>query len=445
MSGHDHHTAAPKIPQSAIVDDGRIATFARAIFAAGVIALGVGLYVGWKQGNPNQFAKIYLVDFMFVLALALGALVFTMIQHLTKAGWSPAVRRVAEAHGANLRWLWVLALPVVWLWWNGRSHDEGHGPGLDLLWPWANLEHLAAHDPAEAELVEKKSAYLNPDFFMIRNLAYFAIWALLANFYFGRSVHQDSTGSEADTKSMRKWAGPAIILFGVTTTFAAFDWAMSLSPAWFSTMFGVYFFCVCCTIGFSAIAVTLLRLKQLGFLNGVVSAEHMHDLGKFIFAFGVVFWAYIAFSQYMLIWYGNIPEETTWFAARQVGAWAWLSAALLFGHFVIPFVFLLSRWVKRWPLLLLIGGVWMMAFGWLDVWYLVVPVVPSDIGTFDTWNAFAAAHADATTGLGNPAIYLILFGMLGLSIGSAAMRLSRVGLTCRRDPRIAESIAFENF
>lgn len=447
--GHDHdtshgHAAAPSLSQGAIVDDGRIAAFGRTVFAAGVVSLGIGLYVGWKQGDPTQFAKIYLTDFIFVLAIALGCLFFTMIQHLTRAGWSAAVRRVAEAHAANLRWLWILALPVVWLWWSGRGHGEGHSLGLDLLWPWANLEHIAEHHPAEAEIIEKKSAYLNTSFFMVRMVGYFVIWALLANCFFKKSVGQDATGDEGTSARLRKWSGPAVILFAITTTFAAFDWIMSLSPTWFSTMFGVYFFCVCCTVGFSALAITIVRLKHLGFLNGVVSAEHLQDLGKFIFAFGVVFWAYIAFSQYMLVWYGNIPEETTWFAARQIGSWTWVSVALLFGHFVIPFVFLISRWVKRWPFLLFVGAAWMLAFGWLDCWYLVMPVVPADIGTFDSWDAFAAAHAGATTGLDNPAAYLILFGMLGLAIGSAATRLARVGLVCRRDPRLAESLAFEN-
>lgn len=438
-----HGRSPLNLSANAITDDGRLATFGRRAFGIGLIAFAIAIFIGWKQGNPAHFAKVYLVNFIFVLAISLGGLAFTMIHHITNAGWSAVVRRTAEAQAANLRWLWILALPMAWLWFSGRSHD-GHSLGLDLLWPWANLEHIAEHNPAEAVLLEQKSAYLNADFFMLRAVIYFATWALLANFYFGKSVRQDAVGGEAESLTLRKWTGPAVLLFAFTTTFASVDWIMSLNPTWFSTMFGVYFFCVCFTAGFSSLAIALIRQRQLGFLEGVVTKEHFQDLGKFIFAFGVVFWAYIAFCQYMLVWYGNIPEETTWYAARQLGDWAWLSTALFFGHFLIPFVFLISRWIKRWPATLLFGAVWMLAFGWIDVWYLVMPVVPADIGSFDTYNQLATAYANESTGLGNMLNYVLLAAMLFMLAGSTMMRLARVGLVCRSDPRLAESISFQN-
>jgi hypothetical protein len=345
------------------------------------------------------------------------------------------VRRIAEALAWNLSWLWLGFLPIAGLWWTGK---------LDTLFPWANLEHLRQVAPDEAALVAKKAAYLNPGFFMIRAAVYLVVWALLARFFVGQSAAQDSDHSVARSQTMSKWAGPAAILFGLTTTFAAFDWIMSLNPAWFSTMFGVYFFAACAAGGFSAIAFTGLRLQQRGLLRDVITPEHYQDLGKLLFGFGVVFWAYIAFSQYMLIWYGNVPEETTWFLARQVGQWRIVSAALLFGHFVIPFLFLISRWTKRWRGTLLFGVSWMLVFHWVDLAYLIHPVIPHDIGSFASYDALQAAYAGEKSGLLQPGLLALSIGFLFLLLGGTLSRLARTGLLCKGDPRLAESLRFEN-
>jgi hypothetical protein len=425
-----HALNANSIPASAISGE-RLAPRARAIAVAGaaLILSGVGL-AGGGAGT-----KAWLHAWIFATSISLGALFFVIIQHLTRAGWSVVVRRIAEALAWNLSWLWLGFLPIAGLWWTGK---------LDTLFPWANLEHLRQVAPDEAALVAKKAAFLNPGFFMIRAAVYLVVWALLARFFVGQSAAQDSDHSVARSQTMSKWAGPAAILFGLTTTFAAFDWIMSLNPAWFSTMFGVYFFAACAAGGFSAIAFTGLRLQQRGLLRDVITPEHYQDLGKLLFGFGVVFWAYIAFSQYMLIWYGNVPEETTWFLARQVGQWRVVSAALLFGHFVIPFLFLISRWTKRWRGTLLFGVSWMLVFHWVDLAYLIHPVIPHDIGSFDSYDALQAAYAGEKSGLLQPGLLALSVGFLFLLLGGTLSRLARTGLLCKGDPRLAESLRFEN-
>jgi hypothetical protein len=421
------------IPRS-LIEGERLAPRGRTLQLAGLALLAVGAWLGWS-GDQGFLMRAWLQGWLFAVSICLGGLFFTFIQHLTHAGWSVVVRRPAEALAGNLQWLWLGFLPIALLWWQDR---------LDVLFPWANLEHLKQVAPDEVAVVQKKVAYLNSGFFMIRAAVYLLVWAALARFFVGNSAAQDQDGSVDRTRRMERWAGPAAILFGLTTTFAAFDWIMSLNPAWFSTMFGVYFFAASCAGGFAMIAYLCMRLQGQGFLTGLITAEHYQDLGKMLFGFGVVFWAYIAFSQYMLIWYGNIPEETTWFMARQIGQWRLVSAALLMGHFVIPFLFLISRWTKRWRATFMVGVVWMMFFHWLDLGYLIQPRIPHDLPSFQTYDAVLAAYANEPAPLFNPTVTGFSAGFFLLMVGGTLVRLSRAGLLCRRDPRLAESLRFEN-
>ncbi|MEI6274094.1 MAG: quinol:cytochrome C oxidoreductase, partial [Phycisphaerae bacterium] len=353
----------------------------------------------------------------------------------THAGWSVVVRRPAEAIASNLQWVWIGFLPFVFYWWKGD---------LSVIFPWANLDALKLISLEEAELVGKKAAFLNDKFFMIRAAVYLVTWFVLSRFFVSNSVAQDSDGSMAHTKKLEKWAGPAAILFGLTTSFAAFDWIMSLNPAWFSTMFGVYFFVGCCTGGFAFIGIVCLRLQALGYLKGIITTEHYQDIGKLLFAFGVVFWAYIAFSQYMLIWYANIPEETAWFLARQLGEWRVVSVVLLFGHFILPFLFLISRWTKRWRGTLLFACVWMLASQWFDLFYLIQPEIPHDIGAYSSYEQILAHYSNESAHFLNPWNWILLVGFMLMLVGSTLSRLSSMGLLCMKDPRLAESLRFEN-
>ena len=432
--GHHHHDHGPDLTEGNL-GGSILGGSGRNLALAGAALLAVGAWLGYRSGDPGHFARHYVVAMVFGLAICLGATFFVVVQHLTRAGWSVAVRRPAEALMQNLRWMWVLFLPVAWMGWNGS---------LDILYPWADLDALAKVAPAEAELVGKKSGFLNERFFFIRAAVYFVAWATIASFYWGSSVRQDRTGDVSITERCRRFAGPSMIVFGLTITFASFDWIMSLSPAWFSTMFGVYFFAVCATCGLATITLLTQRLQRSGRLQGIVTPEHYQDLGKMLFAFGIVFWAYIAFSQFMLIWYGNLPEETAWYLPRQVGGWLPLSWALLLGHFVIPFLFLISRWTKRWPVTRTLGCAWMLGFGLLDIYYLVVPHIPHDLAEYSTYAAFAEAHGGDAPHLLDPAFLAMTVGVLLLVVGGALHALRSQSLLAARDPSLPESLAFEN-
>ncbi len=427
-------TNAPDLSESSLTGSG-IGSLSRIFGIAAVVLLGTALWLGYRGGDPAFFAKSYLLGFMFVLAICLGALFFVTVQHLTRAGWSVVVRRPAEALMQNLRWLWILFLPVGWMAW---THQ------LDVLYPWANLEHLATVAPAEAELVSHKSAFLNERFFFIRAGIYFLVWAGLAWFFWSRSTRQDSIGGLALTESCRRVSAPGMLLFGLTATFAAIDWMMSLAPAWFSTMYGVYFFCDCATCGLSVITLCCLVLQRKGYLRGVITAEHYQDLGKLLFAFGMVFWAYIAFSQFMLIWYGNIPEETAWFLPRQVGGWLQLSWALLLGHFILPFLFLISRWPKRFPGSLAFACVWMLLFGFVDLFYLIMPTIPHDLASFNSQAEFAEKYAGDPTRFADPLVWSMALGMLFLLLAMTGRALKGHTLLAKGDPSLRESLSFQN-
>ncbi len=412
--------------------------FRKLAIGLAVIGLGGGAAVGYTGAfgtTAHHFWHSYLIAFLFGLTMCLGGLFFVFVQHLVRAGWSVAVRRPAEALAANLRWIWILFVPFAVLWFMGKAN---------VVWIWADMETLKANNEAEWTIVVAKTGFLNPTFFWIRALVYFATWAILASFFFKNSIAQDESGDRSLSSKMGKWAGPSAILFGLTTSAAAFDWIMSLSPAWFSTMFGVYFFCGCATAGFATMILITVRLTHLGALKGIVTREHFQDMGKLMWAFGIVFWAYIAFSQYMLIWYANIPEETGWFLARQVGEWGPFSFALIAGHFVVPFLALLSKWMKRAPLTLAIGAVWMLCFHYVDLYWLIMPEVPSDLGNFSKYAEMSAKYADEATHFTNPVNFLLVFGVVGAVAAGTLGTLSRVSLLPKKDPRLNESLRFEN-
>jgi hypothetical protein len=357
-------------------------------------------------GAGPHFWRAYLVAFAYFLSLSLGALFFVILQHLTRSSWSVVVRRLAEAIAMNLGLLALLSAPLLLF-------------GLRSLYPWADAS--AAHDG----LLRAKAAYLNIPFFAARIVLYFAFWYAAARFYFRRSVEQDATGDVALTLRMERWSGPSMVLFAIATTFAAFDLLMSLDPRWYSTIYGVYFF-TGGLLGFFALLVFVSCVTQrTGRMSHMITTEHYHDLGKLLFAF-TVFWAYIAFSQYMLIWYANIPEETGWYLRRQTGGWGAVGLLLLFGHFLVPFLALLARAPKRRKGFLVQAALLLLAMHGFDMYYLAVP--DSGAGAFPP----------------HPLYFTLFLGMAGLSIAAAGRRLARCSLIPEKDPRLKESIAFEN-
>ena len=273
-----------------------------------VVALALAaLLAGSSENGLSRLLHSYLLNVSFITSIAIGALFFVLLQHLTRAGWSVVIRRIAEVTAATMPYLLLLFLPILVLLVLGNGD----------LYEWNDTE-LRQSD----ELIRGKSAYLNAPFFTVRVIAYFVIWSVTARYFWKASVEQDRTARKQLTLQMQKWSAPAMIAFAITTCFAAFDLLMSLDPHWFSTIYGVYFFAGA-IVGFVAfLTLAAIVLEKTGILAGKITVEHYHDLGKLLLGF-VMFWAYIAFSQYLLIWYANIPEETGWYYVRQNAGWKW--------------------------------------------------------------------------------------------------------------------------
>ena len=389
--------------------------------------LAASVLIGWLvRDGMGQFLRSYLNAFCFVVSLMLGALFFTLLHHLTRAGWSVVLRRISEGVAWNLTWVWILFLPIA----AGMLWGD--------LYAWA--------DPATREadpVLAGKAIYLNPTAWLVRSAIYFAIWALIARFFFKNSVAQDESGDPHLTTRMQTASAFAMVLYAFTQTFAVIDWVMTLEAHWFSTMFGVYYFAAS-TCGFFALLIIALHLLQrTGRVRNEITAEHYHDVGKLLFAFGIVFWAYIGYSQYMLIWYANLPEETGWFVARQLGGWGWFSLFLLFGHFVGPFLVLISRHPKRHSGVLAVAAVWMLFIHFIDIYWLVMPRIPEELSTAPSYAALAEAYRDLTVPW-HVLDLTCLAALVAALVAGTAYRLRRCSLIPERDPRLPESLVFEN-
>lgn len=378
------------------------------------VALLVISFVGWAV-DATQFYFSYLVGWAFCLSITLGALFFVMVNHITKAYWVVAVRRIPEVLTWSFPLLAVLSIPILL--------------GMHDLYHWTHHELVDPASPTYDPLIAGKVAYLNTPFFVIRLALYFAVWSFLAFRLNALSVRQDADPDPRIPAKQRKTSAWGIPVFAVTTAFASYDLLMSLDPHWFSTIFGVYFFAG----GFlAAIAlVTLLAIvlqRQAGVLRETITMEHYHDLGKYLFAF-TVFWAYIAFSQYMLIWYANIPEETIWYRHRLEHGWQYHSAALLIARFIIPFFVLLFRGSKRSIPVLAFMAVWILVMQWFDLHWIAMPVL----------DLAREGHAAFS--------WMSLTSWLGLSllmVGAALYRLGRHSLVPEHDPLLPKSLRFEN-
>lgn len=331
-----------------VTDKGRVGTVALIVGVLGLAASG-----GAWWADSARFFHAYLTAFVFWLSLALGGLFFTMLHILSASRWSVVLRRISENMAWQLPWMAIAFIPIAL--------------GMHDLYHWSHAEVVATD-----HMLQDKAVYLNVEFFLIRTAVYFALWSLVTFKLSKHSLLQDSNPDRDQIAPLRRWSAMGMLMFAGTVTFASFDWLMSLQPHWFSTIYGVYFFGGLFLAGVSFLAVICWFLRRHGILTNEVTAEHHHDLGKLMFAF-IVFWAYIGFSQYFLIWYGNIPEETLWFLSRWEGGWKPVSLVLLFGHFIIPFVILIFQNVKRKIALLGVVAIWILVMHWIDLYWLVYP------------------------------------------------------------------------
>jgi len=367
----------------------------------GLLVVAVGAVVA-----PTHALYAHLVAFATVLTVVLGMLFFVMLQHVTDAGWSIVPRRWAEHVLAALPVLALLFVPLLAF--------------LPHVWHWADPSHTAGD-----HLYDLKSPFLNVPFFVLRTVVYLAVWILLAWKLRRLSFAQDESGDPTVSFRLRRLSAPGLVLFGFTVTFASVDWWMTLDYHWFSTIFGVYVFS---HAALAALAVLNLLAVGLGRgpLRGKVTSATLHDLGKLTFTFSV-FWVYIAFSQWFLIWYGNIPEETDWMLARGQASWLGMAVAFVVGLFVLPFVVLMPAAAKRRPSTLAAVSVVILIAHWLGMLWLVGPSLHPGAVAFDRLWIDAGA-------------LLLIAGAAGWWV---VRRARGRALVPTHDPRLAEALGHE--
>jgi hypothetical protein len=353
---------------------------------AGLGVTAVGAFV-----DPRRAAFSYLVAFVVWCGVAVAALILLGALHAASAKWPVVVRRFIE-HVPQTLWLFaVLFVPVVL--------------AMKSLFVW--VAPPAGLDPVMEHAIHHKHPYLNTQFFLVRAAIYFVVWLLVATLLRGWSLKQDQDGAPGLTLRQRRLGAGALPFLALTMTFASFDWMMSLDPRFFSTIFGVYWFAGSFMSAFAVIiiAATMTRNDPNGFGHHL-TAEHFHSLGKFMLAF-TAFWAYVAFSQFMLIWIANVPEEVPWYILRINGGWKWVGAFLAVFHFLIPFFLLLSRDRKREPVRLARVAVWLLFVHWVDVYWLVMPHLDAGGPRFTLWDLAA------WVGVGGAAAAFLILRMRG--------------------------------
>lgn len=445
------------------------------VAVVGLILSGVGL----AMGGTERFGFSYLFGFFVTLTVFLGALFFVISQHITQGHWAVSTRRISELvlTGAPVIVLGVVGLlggvlsgafPMYDEWISASSHGDGHGDhgaaheehgGLNVL---GGTAHAQPSGPTEAEddadstglpgrhgtvethdrddtastrphhslqeqrahhaLLAKKTGWLNKTSFAIRAIIYLLVWLAIAFFYYKKSVEQDSSKDKALTVQMARWAPLSAVGFGLSLTFAAFDWLMSIEPTWYSTIFGVVIFA---GSALSILAVTILvslGLMENGKVGDAINVEHLHDHAKLMFGF-MCFWTYVSFSQWMLIWYAGIPEEAVFFWQRWEGGWEAVSVFLPIGHFALPFYFLISRVIKRDLPKLKAGVIWLLVMHVVDIFWYVMPN--------------ATEHAHLSVGVADVGC-LLLFG--GAFFAVVFYNMNRVSLIPVGDPRLSRAL-----
>lgn len=392
-------TDSPKITDS-LEFPAQIAT-SKTLYGVGIVGL-IASAVGYFL-DDKQFFFSYLTSFTFYTTIGLGALFMVMIHHITKSSWGTAIRRLPETFAANIAVWSIFFIPIL--------------IGLSFLYKWTSSDYVTG-DP----IMEGKVAYLNTPFFVIRQFIYFGIWGFLGYKLHKVSVRMDETRDWGLTSLLRKLSAPGILLFALTVAFASFDWLMSLDAHWFSTMFGVYFFAMSFQAFFAVMLLLVFWFIRNGILANTIKKTHIYDLGAWMFAF-TVFYAYIAFSQFMLIYYANIPEATIWFYHRLEGSWAFISYSLIFGRFAIPFLLLLNRESKHNEKVLKITATLIVVMHIVEIYWIIMPVMH--------YSGISISWMDITT----------FIGLGGIFFGLFFSRLKKHKLVPVNDPELSASLS----
>jgi len=381
----------------------RLAVLAGGIGAAGLLLTLAGAFVS----GPRRALFAYLVAFAYWLGIALGALILLGALHASNARWSVVLRRFLETVPLVVPVFVLLFLPIAL--------------GMRHLYPWFDPHALEGE---LAHAVEHKTAYLNATGFVARAAVYFAVWIGVASLLRAWSVRQDSAGGATLSLWQRRLGTGSLPFVALTMTFASFDWMMSLDPRFYSTIFGVYWFAGSFASAFAVviIAAAVTRADPTAFGHHM-NADHFHALGKFLLAF-VAFWGYVAFSQFMLIWLANVPEEVPWYILRIEGGWRWVAAFLALFHFLVPFFLLLNRGITRTPRRLAWVAGWILVVHWVDIYWLVMPHLHPD--------GPRPSLLDLTACL----------GVGGVAVAWTVLRMRGVAAVPVRDPYLDDSLRY---
>jgi hypothetical protein len=403
----------------------KLQTICLALIAAGLVLIALQIFLPWHADhgghgehggghaeehsahgwNPRLFYSLHLA-LLVVLPLTVGGIFFVAVNHLAGTMWNVTIRRVAETYWWYLPVAFVL-MAIILL-----------GGGMDTIFA------LWTHAPADDPLVPKKSWWLIPGVFEARNLIAVLVWALFGFLFWKQSTAQDGDGKIARTRLMAKLGGGFLVIFGLTWSMSAFDLTMSMYPHWFSTIWGIYIFAGLALTFYASMVLWIYFLKGRGYYGESVNENHLHDLGKFLRGH-TIFWAYISVSQFMLIWYAHIPEETVWYQYRLKGGWYFVTIALTFVRFVLPFFLLLKRekvrdlnYMMRISILIIFGQV-------LDMYWATYPILAHGDFVPFSWQELGPL--------------LFVGGSFVLIVGKM---LERNALIPKKDPRLEQCLHF---
>lgn len=329
----------------------RIKQRALVVGIIGLALSAVGYFI-----NKDQFFRSYLLGYVYWLGISLGCFAILMIQHLSGGAWGIVIRRILESATRTFPLTLILFIPIA--------------VGLPSLYLWTHRD-VVAHD----EVLSAKQGYLNVPFFLIRVAIYFAVWFAISYFLNKWSKEQDESSDPVREKGkMQDLSGPSLVFLGATMTFASIDWLMSLDPHWASTIFGILFMGGQALSAMAFIITMIVFLANYKPMNEVIAGRHLNDLGKLMLAF-VMLWAYFSFSQFLIIWSGNLPEEIPWYINRLHGFWKLLAGAIILFHFVLPFFLLLPRRANRNPRILVSVAILVIVMRYIDLYWLIGPQV----------------------------------------------------------------------
>ncbi|HEY5895422.1 MAG TPA: hypothetical protein VIT91_19545 [Chthoniobacterales bacterium] len=412
MSDHSHVITLPEPERFDTNRSSGLFGITAGVAVVAFVILAITVTLG--RNNPaliQQFSYSWLFGFLFFFTICAGSLFWIIVHYATDACWSVVVRRQLENVAALFPFLAVLFVPLILF--------------RERIWQWMSIV------PGTDHLFDSKIWYFYPTINGVTVPVYWIRLVFYAVFFIGaawtfrtQSVRQDKTGDPKTTIRLRGKSFWFLPLFALSITFAAIDWVMALDYKWYSTMWGVYIFAGSAGSSMAMLVLIVTLLKSKGYLQ-VVNLEHYHIMGKWLFVF-TIFWAYIGFSQYMLIWYANIPEETSYFLLRNTESWNILSTFLVVGHFFIPFTLLLNRWIKKKPAVLSIAAIWILCMHLLDLYIIVLPNIHRE-GFAPSWLDFLCPIAIGS---------VLVLGFL--------WQIGKRSLFPARDPRLLESLRLTN-